>query len=107
MNREDLPHVLCVDDEPRIVDGLALHLRRDNHVTTDNGATFLKHVSPHWDIGAERLRSHEDIPGAHAQLRTGHPAGTSPCYGRAQTGALVGRKGVLRTTNEGFTGSTA
>jgi response regulator RpfG family c-di-GMP phosphodiesterase len=38
MNREDLPHVLCVDDEPRVVDGLALHLRRDYQVRTANGA---------------------------------------------------------------------
>src|SRR6202165_1027321 len=38
MNREDLPHVLCVDDEPRVVDGLALHLRREYQVLTANGA---------------------------------------------------------------------
>ena len=38
MNREQLPLVLCVDDEPRIVEGLALHLRRDYHVVTANGA---------------------------------------------------------------------
>src|SRR6202043_2998208 len=38
MNREGLPHVLCVDDEPRVVDGLALHLRRDYQVLTANGA---------------------------------------------------------------------
>lgn len=38
MNREDLPHVLCVDDESRVVDGLALHLRRDYQVRTANGA---------------------------------------------------------------------
>jgi response regulator RpfG family c-di-GMP phosphodiesterase len=38
MNREDLPHILCVDDEPRVVDGLALHLRRDYQVRTANGA---------------------------------------------------------------------
>jgi response regulator RpfG family c-di-GMP phosphodiesterase len=38
MNREDLPHVLCVDDEPRIVEGLALHLRRDYRVVTANSA---------------------------------------------------------------------
>jgi response regulator RpfG family c-di-GMP phosphodiesterase len=38
MNREHLPHVLCVDDEPRFVDGLALHLRRDYQVLTANGA---------------------------------------------------------------------
>ena len=38
MNREQLPLVLCVDDEPRVVEGLALHLRRDYHVVTAGGA---------------------------------------------------------------------
>ena len=38
MNREQLPFVLCVDDEPRVVEGLALHLRRDYHVVTASGA---------------------------------------------------------------------
>src|ERR1700721_2392392 len=38
MKREQLPLVLCVDDEPRVVEGLALHLRRDYHVVTANGA---------------------------------------------------------------------
>ena len=37
MNRDDLPTILCVDDEPRVVDGLALHLRRDYQVVTANG----------------------------------------------------------------------
>jgi DNA-binding NtrC family response regulator len=38
MNREDLPSVLCVDDEPRVVEGLALHLRRCYQVLTAIGA---------------------------------------------------------------------
>lgn len=37
MNREQLPSVLCVDDEPRIVDSLAVHLRRDFQVIAANG----------------------------------------------------------------------
>ena len=37
MTREDLPTILCVDDEPRVVDGLALHLRRDYQVLTAKG----------------------------------------------------------------------
>jgi response regulator RpfG family c-di-GMP phosphodiesterase len=37
MNREELPSVLCVDDEPRIVDSLAVHLRRNFHVIAANG----------------------------------------------------------------------
>jgi DNA-binding NtrC family response regulator len=38
MNRQELPSVLCVDDEPRVVEGLALHLRRNYQVLTANGA---------------------------------------------------------------------
>jgi response regulator RpfG family c-di-GMP phosphodiesterase len=34
MNRQDLPSILCVDDEPRVVDGLAVQLRRDYQVLT-------------------------------------------------------------------------
>jgi response regulator RpfG family c-di-GMP phosphodiesterase len=34
MNREDLPRILCVDDEPRVVDSLAVQLRRDYQVLT-------------------------------------------------------------------------
>lgn len=37
MNREELPSILCVDDEPRIVDSLAVHLRRDYQVLAANG----------------------------------------------------------------------
>jgi response regulator RpfG family c-di-GMP phosphodiesterase len=38
MNREELPSILCVDDEPRVVDSLALHLRRNYRVLTADGA---------------------------------------------------------------------
>jgi CheY-like chemotaxis protein len=34
MSKQDLPRVLCVDDEPRVVEGLVLHLRRDYDVHT-------------------------------------------------------------------------
>jgi response regulator RpfG family c-di-GMP phosphodiesterase len=38
MNREEeLPSVLCVDDEPRVVESLALHLRRGYQVLTADG----------------------------------------------------------------------
>jgi response regulator RpfG family c-di-GMP phosphodiesterase len=37
MNREELPSILCVDDEPRIVDSLAVHLRRDYQVFAASG----------------------------------------------------------------------
>jgi response regulator RpfG family c-di-GMP phosphodiesterase len=44
MNREELATILCVDDEPRIVESLALHLRREYQVlaaTGGNGALQL------------------------------------------------------------------
>jgi response regulator RpfG family c-di-GMP phosphodiesterase len=34
MNRQELPRILCVDDESRVVEGLVLHLRRDYQVFT-------------------------------------------------------------------------
>jgi len=37
MNREELPSILCVDDEPRVVESLALHLRRGYQVLTADG----------------------------------------------------------------------
>jgi CheY-like chemotaxis protein len=42
----DLPCVLCVDDEPQILQGLTLHLRRQYKViTADSGAAALKLVA--------------------------------------------------------------
>src|ERR1700723_3469028 len=37
MNQENLPTVLCVDDEPRVVDSLAVHLRKDFRILTAHG----------------------------------------------------------------------
>lgn len=34
MSRQELPRVLCVDDESRVVEGLVLHLRREYQVVT-------------------------------------------------------------------------
>jgi CheY-like chemotaxis protein len=39
MNSVVLPRILCVDDEPRVVEGLAAHLRRDYQVLIANGAS--------------------------------------------------------------------
>lgn len=43
MEIKELPRVLCVDDEPRILEGVALHLRRDYQVfTATSGALALQ-----------------------------------------------------------------
>src|SRR5882757_112875 len=39
MNNVVLPRILCVDDESRVVEGLAAHLRRDYQVLIANGAS--------------------------------------------------------------------
>jgi response regulator RpfG family c-di-GMP phosphodiesterase len=48
MSKQDSPRVLCVDDEPRVVEGLVLHLRKDYDVHTalsgDEALQKLKHV---------------------------------------------------------------
>ena len=46
MNAQERPRILCVDDEPRVVEGLVLHLRKDYEVHTalsgDEGLKVLK-----------------------------------------------------------------
>jgi response regulator RpfG family c-di-GMP phosphodiesterase len=50
MNREDLPRILCVDDEPRVVDSLAVQLRRDYQVlTAHSGQSALRMLSEERD----------------------------------------------------------
>jgi response regulator RpfG family c-di-GMP phosphodiesterase len=51
MSSQALPRVLCVDDEARIVEGLALHLRKDYEVHTATG-------------GAQALQILKEIGGA-------------------------------------------
>jgi hypothetical protein len=94
MNGEDLPDVLRVDDEPRIVDGLALHPRRDYHVTTDNGATFLGYVRAH--IGTLLLPKGFEVTETFLERMRNFGPGILQegvrVLAAAQTGALVCRK---------------
>src|SRR3979490_1597009 len=53
MNLEDIPTILCVDDEPRVVDGLALHLRKNYRILTAiSGQAALQILK---DQGAQKL----------------------------------------------------
>ena len=62
MNRQDLPRVLCVDDESRVVEGLVLHLRKDYQVFTalsgDEALKMLKQMG-----GAAVVISDMRMPG--------------------------------------------
>src|SRR5882724_3598825 len=62
MSKQDSPRVLCVDDEPRVVEGLVLHLRKDYDVHTalsgDEALKKLKEVG-----GAAVVISDMRMPG--------------------------------------------
>ena len=88
MNRPELPRVLCVDDEPRILEGLALHLRRDYQVFTANSgqialnmlqempapAVIVCDMRMHVMDGATLLkRVREAVPDMTRILLTGEP----------------------------------
>ncbi|MCG8435197.1 MAG: response regulator [Gammaproteobacteria bacterium] len=49
--RNDLPRVLCVDDEPQVLEGLKLHLRKSYRVhTAEGGAAGLEELAKHKDF---------------------------------------------------------
>jgi response regulator RpfG family c-di-GMP phosphodiesterase len=94
MSRPELPRILCVDDEARVVEGLVLHLRREYQVFTANsgqeglsqlkqmggaavvisdmrmpqmdGATFLQHVQERFPYATRILLTGE--PGRDAAV---------------------------------------
>lgn len=57
MNERGLPCILCVDDEPKVTEGLALLLRRDYRVpTAGSGQTALEDV-PSWNDCVQRRQA--------------------------------------------------
>jgi len=100
MNREDLPHVLCVDDEPRIVDGLALHLRRDYQVLTANGAQGALQVLK--DHGAPAVVvSDMRMPGMDGAMLLKHIKHLYPETTRILLTGDPGRDVAIAAVNEG------
>jgi response regulator RpfG family c-di-GMP phosphodiesterase len=88
MSRPELPRVLCVDDEARVVEGLVLHLRRDYQVFTANsgqeGLALLKQMRgaavvisdmrmPQMDGATFLQHVHQFYPDATRILLTGEP----------------------------------
>jgi CheY-like chemotaxis protein len=81
MKEQERPRVLCVDDEPRVVEGLVLHLRKDYEVHTalsgDEGLKALKKSG-----GAAVVISDMRMPGMDGALFL-HPYSAD---GRARAG---------------------
>jgi response regulator RpfG family c-di-GMP phosphodiesterase len=100
MNRDDLPHVLCVDDEPRVVDGLALHLRREYQVLTANGAQSALQVLK--DHGAPAVVvSDMRMPGMDGATFLKHVKHLYPETTRILLTGDLGRDVAVAAVNEG------
>jgi response regulator RpfG family c-di-GMP phosphodiesterase len=100
MNREDLPRVLCVDDEPRVVDGLAVHLRRDYQVLTANGGQSALQIFK--DKGAPAvIVSDMRMPGMDGATLLKHVKQLYPETTRILLTGEPGRDAAIAAVNEG------
>lgn len=100
MDQKQLPRVLCVDDEPRILEGLVLHLRREYQVfTAASGQVALQTLT---DIGgAAVVVSDMRMPGMDGaallkQVKQRYPETT-----RILLTGEPGRDAAVQAINEG------
>jgi response regulator RpfG family c-di-GMP phosphodiesterase len=100
MNREELPSILCVDDEPRVVDGLALHLRRDYQVLVANGGNAALQILK--DKGAPAvIVSDMRMPGMDGATLLKHVKQLYPETTRILLTGEPGRDAAIAAVNEG------
>jgi CheY-like chemotaxis protein len=100
MNREELPSILCVDDEPRVVEGLALHLRRDYQVLVANGGNAALQILK--DKGAPAvIVSDMRMPGMDGATLLKHVKQLHPETTRILLTGETGRDAAISAVNEG------
>ena len=100
MNREELPSILCVDDEPRIVEGLAVQLRRDYQVLAANGGNSALQVLK--DKGAPAvIISDMRMPGMDGATLLKHVKQLYPETTRILLTGEPGRDAAIAAVNEG------
>jgi response regulator RpfG family c-di-GMP phosphodiesterase len=100
MNREELPSILCVDDEPRVVDGLAVHLRRDYQVLVANGGNGALQILK--DKGAPAvIVSDMRMPGMDGATLLKHVRQLYPETTRILLTGEPGREAAIAAVNEG------
>jgi CheY-like chemotaxis protein len=100
MKSPELPCVLCVDDEPRILEGLALQLRRKYQVFTANGGAsalrLLKEIpAPAVVISDMRM------PGMDGAALLKQVRAVSPDAVRILLTGETGRDAAIQAVNEG------
>lgn len=100
MNREALPQILCVDDEPRVVDSLATQLRREYQVLTANGGQtalrMLKENGPPAVIVSDMR-----MPGMDGATLLKHVKQLYPETTRILLTGDTGRDAAVSAVNEG------
>lgn len=99
MNRLELPRILCVDDESRIVEGLILHLRRDYQVFTalsgDEALKVLKQMG-----GAAVVVSDMRMPGMDGATLLHHVLQHFPDTTRILLTGEPGRDAAVSAVNK-------
>ena len=100
MNKEALPRILCVDDEPRVVDSLAVQLRREYQVLTANdGQTALRIIK---EGGAPAvIVSDMRMPGMDGATLLRHIRQQYPDTTRILLTGETGRATAVAAVNEG------
>jgi CheY-like chemotaxis protein len=99
MSEQKRPRVLCVDDEPRIVEGLVLHLRKDYEVHTalsgDEALKTLKHIG-----GAAVVVSDMRMPGMDGATLLHHVMAFYPDATRILLTGEPGRDAAVSAVNK-------
>jgi CheY-like chemotaxis protein len=100
MNQANLPPVLCVDDEPRVVDSLAVQLRKDFHILTANGGHAALRMLKE---GAEPavIVSDMRMPGMDGATLLRHVKQLYPDVTRILLTGETGRDAAVAAVNEG------
>jgi CheY-like chemotaxis protein len=100
MNREELPSILCVDDEPRVVESLAVHLRRDYQVLTANGGNSALQILKEKGAPAV-IVSDMRMPGMDGATLLKHVKQMYPETTRILLTGEPGRDAAISAVNEG------
>jgi len=100
MNREELPSILCVDDEPRIVDSLAVHLRRDYQVFAASGGNSALQMLKEKGAPAV-IVSDMRMPGMDGATLLKHVRQLYPETTRILLTGETGRDAAIAAVNEG------
>jgi CheY-like chemotaxis protein len=100
MNQENLPSVLCVDDEPRVVDSLAVQLRKDYQILTANGGnTALRMLKE--GAAPTVIVSDMRMPGMDGATLLKHVKRLYPDVTRILLTGETGRDAAVAAVNEG------